>query len=453
MPSFPVQSTFSEIIFTPVRAEACNSSLVAPGNAFWKSYDTSACSLGSVSTVYDDSLYRGWSVVGSKHDLGSTTYLHTGASSISWDVIPTAQLNFSFSGVADTDLFYGFEFWVFGGGRGGQDLTAQLILPGGIYSRSVNISQFISHGIQEWAWNRAVLPFTAFVDTTNFTTINVTCSNTTSFTTTNLNATINELTKFNFSCLASSTHDHVTISSVKARVVGLTFKVNGHTNQGTIYLDDLRLIQKYPVCENDTFFVYDDKLENGFIDWSWGSAHNLSSDSIIYSGQHAISWEMYNHNGIKFHTAAPIDPHKWQALSMYLNYQQIDGWDIVLSVTSNDKQLGTIGLLNYYGMTHSCAIPCTTTRQLIYYTGGSFPQGIWVRLVIPLYAFGANAYTPLDGVQIVSNTDKYQGKLLIDEIAFIRGPYDAPHIAASASCLNNNLAILLIVSLVISVMA
>lgn len=247
--------------------------------------------------------------------------MRSGVSSISWDVIPMAHLYFGYSGTIDTTQYYGFEFWVYGGGNWNAPVDAQLVLPGGQVSLPVHVTTVLPAGIQAWTWSRVVFPFETF-------------------------------------SLGEST-----------TIIGMVLNSTGTNFEGTIYVDDVRLIQKYPICANSTMYIYNDKLENHFIDWSWGGSYSLSSSNPVYSGQSAISWELYNNDGIKFHTTNPVDTTKWQAVSMYLNYQQLQGWQVTISLTSNGNLVGTMGLLDYYA--------------------GSFPPGNpWVKFVVPFYEFG-----------------------------------------------------------------
>ena len=351
MPATPVTASFVNVSFTPEPIESCDADDIVPGNTNWTNYDPTACSVGPVTSIYEDSLSPEWSDIDSTtHVLQATGYVHTGSYSISWDVIPGGQLYFHYSGTIDMETYYGFEFWVIGGGRDVVDVTAQLLLPGGEVSNPVSIGSVLSSGIQAWTWRRAVFGFDQFL-------------------------------------LESNTP-----------VVGLLLASVATDFISTIYIDGLKLGQKYGMCANSSLEIYSDNLENNFLDWSWGT-YSLSSTTTVYSGQDAVSVDLYNNDGVKFHTNSAIDTTKWQAISFYVSYRSLQGWLINVAVTSSNSPKGVMALIDFYG--------------------GSFPHGEWVRVVIPFSDFGIMPGTPVDGIEIICNTAQYQGVLYLDEISFI----------------------------------
>lgn len=71
-----------------------------------------------------------------------------------------------------------------------------------------------------------------------------------------------------------------------------------------------------------TLVIYDDALQNGFLDWSWVDPPgdlNLSSTAAVHSGTHAIHFRAHSWQGVSFHwPGAALTTAQWPELRLWV---------------------------------------------------------------------------------------------------------------------------------------
>ncbi len=94
--------------------------------------------------------------------IGGSAYAPAGKTAISWDVKPSAQLTLVTTSPFSSTTYYSFEFWIYGGGYSGQQITVTMLLNDGTPTLPVNIASVLTGGVQPWLWSRVVVPFSHF---------------------------------------------------------------------------------------------------------------------------------------------------------------------------------------------------------------------------------------------------------------------------------------------------
>src|SRR5260221_4096976 len=95
--------------------------------------------------------------------------------------------------------------------------------------------------------------------------------------------------------------------------------------------------------------VFDDQLNQGFINWSWNSVINFNETSHIYSGAKAISFTPSAWGGLYFHTDSGINTTPYQALT-FAAKAGTNGESFAVGVyDSNNKLLHSALSLDGYG--------------------------------------------------------------------------------------------------------
>jgi len=143
--------------------------------------------------------------------------------------------------------------------------------------------------------------------------------------------------------------------------------------------------------------VYDDALQNGFEDWSFG-VHDLASTTHVRTGATSISFEPSSWDGIYFHRDAGIDPDELGSLEFWLHGGDTGGQaDIRIALLVNDSDV-------------------VNTDVLPFVPGNAIVPG-WQHVVIPFDAFPVTEV--MDGFWLQAWTDAVQDTLWIDDISIV----------------------------------
>ena len=103
-----------------------------------------------------DSSFQDWSWA--THDLFQMAVVHSGSRAVSFEPDAWAGLDFHHATAIDTSLYTGLEFWVNGGPTGGQVVNIRLFL-GGQEKGSALISALLGAPVAAGGWQRVFLPF------------------------------------------------------------------------------------------------------------------------------------------------------------------------------------------------------------------------------------------------------------------------------------------------------
>ncbi|GAA4457774.1 hypothetical protein GCM10023189_29030 [Nibrella saemangeumensis] len=111
-----------------------------------------------------------------------------------------------------------------------------------------------------------------------------------------------------------------------------------------------------------TYIIYDDALQAGWENWSWGTTVNLSNTSPVQSGTRSIAVK-YNQGwaGFYLHTASPVNLSGLSHLKFWVNGGKSGGQKITVKMNGDNT--------NIYSLT--------------------IPKNTWTQVTVPLTTFGS----------------------------------------------------------------
>lgn len=356
-------TSFTNISYTPVRFIACdNTSGIIPGDNGYKPYDPTNCDMRQPKFIYSDTFAKGWATPDSTtHNLASAGPLRTGTAAISWDFIPLeARLRFISTETFLSSDYDSFNFWIYGNGRFGQQIAVTMLFDDGTPSMAVGINEVLDEGVQPNDWSYASFPFALFGIT----------------------------------------------ADVPANVRGFVLSSVSDAYGGQIAIDDVSLGYSLPMCANKTRSVYAEGYAKDFSrKASWGTSSVEKSTDVAHTGSVSYQWAMYQSSGFAIRGKS-VQSRDYQGISFWIYTEKLRGQRWTVRPTSPDGgENGGIGFpINLYK-----------------YYGGPLPQadGVWTRIIIPLYQFGITTNTKIDGVVFQTTSDDYQGSVYIDDIDLV----------------------------------
>jgi Dockerin type I domain/Fibronectin type III domain/Putative Ig domain len=137
-----------------------------------------------------------------------------------------------------------------------------------------------------------------------------------------------------------------------------------------------------------TLTVYDDALQNGFADYSYGGGTNFSNAAFAHTGATSVSILGHNYNALSFYHAPAASLHtaNFPILRFWVNGGTAAGQQFYLGLQSNNVAVGT-------------AAPLDT-----YIAGGGIGLGVWREVTIDLRQAPFNA-VDFDRIDIQSTED------------------------------------------------
>ncbi|QRN93190.1 polysaccharide deacetylase family protein [Archangium violaceum] len=302
--------------------------------------------------VYDDGMgnaFADWSWA--THDLDDRTVVHSGLSSLSVQLGGWNSLYFHHTSGLDASLYQSIELWVNGGSSGGQGVRLAFY-DGSQYIGSTRLDTVLGHPILAGTWQRVVVPLSS-----------------------------------------------VGLSSGTVRDIYIQDDTGG--SQGTLYLDDIRLIrsnaQPPPPPPTQPFALYADALASGFNDWSW-AVHNLAQSSIVHAGTSAISVELDQWSALFFHSDSTIDLSRYKSIELWV-HGGTSGGQVARLVFNGDS-----GLLGEIRLDETL--------------GHAIQPGTWQRVSIPFSLLGLSSGS-LREIYIQDQSGADQGTLYIDDIRLL----------------------------------
>lgn len=165
--------------------------------------------------------------------------------------------------------------------------------------------------------------------------------------------------------------------------------------------------------------VYDDKLENGFADWSWAQ-HSLTQSAVVHAGAAAISMEPDGWGGLYFHRDAGIDTAAYAALDFWVNGGASGGQALRVHLLVSGSSVGNAPVASFVA-------------------GGRIPENAWAKVHVPFASLGVTSGV-LDGFWIMDDTGGNQPAVYLDDFAFLEGatPQPPPTSVSIAVDLNAN---------------
>jgi Glycoside hydrolase family 44 len=145
--------------------------------------------------------------------------------------------------------------------------------------------------------------------------------------------------------------------------------------------------------------VYDDQLENGFANWSWGTV-NLAETAVVHSGADAISFTPADWSGLFLHRDAGIDPSVYSGIQLWIYGTGGGHQSITVALTLSGNPVGQ------------------TEPLAGFVAGGAVPAGSWALATIPFASLGVTATSPVfDGFWLQDATGGNQAPIYVDDVA------------------------------------
>lgn len=338
-------------ILDHVRARGLRTVTISEGLAMM---ETSTGSATEGTSVYDDVLGDGfadWSWA--THDMTERGVVHGGLYSISAGLAGWNALYLHHATGLDASQYSALSLWVNGGTTGGQGIRVAFY-DGSRALGSARLDTLLGHPIQAGTWQQVTLP------------------------------------------LAS-----VGLASGTVRDLYIQDDTGG--SQGTLYLDDLKLVRASTSTpppsppRSSGFVIYGDAFATGFYDWSWAT-HDATQGALVHSGTHAISAELDGWASLFFHTTDGVALSPYSSLELWVHGGTTGG------------QLARLVLQDAAG--HQGDIRLETAL------GHPIQAGVWQRISIPLSSFGSVSGT-LQELYIQDQSGGDQGTLYLDDIQLV----------------------------------
>jgi hypothetical protein len=144
--------------------------------------------------------------------------------------------------------------------------------------------------------------------------------------------------------------------------------------------------------------VYDDQLENGFANWSWGT-FNFAETAVVHSGRDAISFTPAGWDGLFFHTDAGIAPATYSGITLWVYGTGAGKQSLTVALTVGGNPIGQ-------------AAPFAG-----FVAGGAIPAGSWAQATIPFASLGVTATAgSFDGFWLQDATGGNQAAIYVDDV-------------------------------------
>ncbi len=144
--------------------------------------------------------------------------------------------------------------------------------------------------------------------------------------------------------------------------------------------------------------VYGDSLQNGFVDWSWGT-RNLAQTTVVRAGAAAISFEPDDWAGLYLHRDAGFGGSAYEALEFWVRGAGAAGQQLTVAIVSGDSPVGSAPLAGFVA-------------------GGSVPAGAWAKATVPFSALGLSTGS-WDGLWLQDATGGDQATLYVDDVQLL----------------------------------
>jgi hypothetical protein len=152
--------------------------------------------------------------------------------------------------------------------------------------------------------------------------------------------------------------------------------------------------------------IFDDSLENGWVDWSWATV-NLANTSPVHGGSDSISVTCAGYAALYFEHPA-FDSSPYTNLTFWINGGSAGGQVLTVEATLSG------------GIQSGYVLPALTANT-------------WKQVNVPLSALGVANQPNLDGIWIWNNTAASLSAFYVDDIALQAGPPQPPSTNASVT--------------------
>lgn len=161
-----------------------------------------------------------------------------------------------------------------------------------------------------------------------------------------------------------------------------------------------------PAAVAQSLVVYNDALQNGFADWSYGGGSNLVNTTPVHGGTHSVALAGNNFNAFSFtHEPGLLSTVDYPVLHFWIHGGSSGGQTLKLIVQNNCSAPGN---------------PCTTVAQASlngFIAGGAVGAGTWREVTVPITQAPLSYSGDYDRFDIQSNAAGAQAAVYVDDIA------------------------------------
>lgn len=165
-----------------------------------------------------------------------------------------------------------------------------------------------------------------------------------------------------------------------------------------------------PPALAQSLVVYDDSLQNGFGNWSYGGGSNLANTTPVHGGTHSIALTGNNYNAVSF-------THESGLLST-ANYPILHFW--IHGGTSGNQALTLMLQKNCSAPGNPC-VTVATANLNGFITGGAAGAGAWREVTVPITQAPLSYSGSYDRFDLQSNAAGAQATVYFDDIAVQSG--------------------------------
>jgi len=147
--------------------------------------------------------------------------------------------------------------------------------------------------------------------------------------------------------------------------------------------------------------LYDDALQNGWENWSWGGGTNLANTTPVHAGSRSISFAGNDYNAVSFGTSSPLVTGSLQSLRFWVHGGTTGGQAITVFLQNTQTA-------------DSASAPLDG-----FVSGGSIAANQWRQVTVPMSSFAALA--AFDQIALISESGGTQPTVYFDDVTLVSG--------------------------------
>ncbi|MEO5561232.1 MAG: hypothetical protein ABIO49_14920 [Dokdonella sp.] len=159
-----------------------------------------------------------------------------------------------------------------------------------------------------------------------------------------------------------------------------------------------------------SLIVYDDALQNGFADWSYGGGSNLANTTPVHGGTQSVALTGNNFNAVSFtHESGLLTTASYPILHFWIH-----------GGTSGNQALTLVLQTNCSAPGNPC-VTVATANLNGFITGGAAGAGAWREVTVPITQAPLSYSGSYDRFDLQSNAAGAQATVYFDDIAVQSG--------------------------------
>ncbi|MEK0317439.1 glycoside hydrolase family 44 protein [Cohnella sp. 56] len=317
-------------------------------------------------SVYEDRLGEGFTDYSwAARSLTQSGTVHSGQRAISFEPSQDGALYLYSSEPFLVSSYNTLEFYINGGAAGGQKLNL-ILQAGGVQVAKLDLADYLPAGrLTAGEWQKVQLDLT-------------------------------------------------TLKMPNGLYDGIMLRDQSHGKQGTVYVDDVRLVrERYPVSNKppqpveEQIDVYDDAMNAGF-QYFGSAASSLKETASVHQGVYSIGFTPGGDDGVYLYKDRIVSTEEYKTLSFWIDGGAAGGQQLDLTVQAGGEPVATVPVESLLAM-------------------GQIGAGEWRQATLSLE--GLDLPDGLfDGLLFTGRGETAQPRVYIDDIVIVRETYEQPKI-------------------------